>query len=57
MSGWPANALLWPERSPWNDPEIASVLPVSTAFAEPDPVTVASIVASTGTVDSRALNV
>jgi hypothetical protein len=33
------------------------VLPPSTAFAEPDPLTVASIVASTGTVDSRALNI
>src|SRR5437879_874362 len=43
------------ERSPSNDPEIVSLLPAKTAFSEPEPVTVGSIVASTGTVDSRAL--
>ena len=43
------------ERSPSNDPEIVSLLPAKTAFSEPEPVTVASMVASTGTVESRAL--
>jgi hypothetical protein len=44
------------ERSPSNDPEIVSLLPAKTAFNEPEPATVDSIVASTGTVERRALN-
>ena|ERR1700756_991570 len=43
------------ERSPSKDPEIVSRLPAKTTFSEPEPVTVASMVASTGTVESRAL--
>ncbi len=44
------------ERNPWNDPVIVSLLPAKTAFKKPEPATVGSIVASTGTVESRALN-
>src|SRR5690349_738350 len=43
------------ERSPENAPVIVSLLPTKIAFNEPEPVTVGSIVASTGTVERRAL--
>src|SRR5690348_1512005 len=43
------------ERSPENAPVIVSLLPTKIAFNEPEPATVGSIVASTGTVERRAL--
>src|SRR5688572_20512595 len=45
------------DRRPSNVPSTVSLLPVSTAFADPRPATVLCIATVSGTVDSRARNV